>query len=79
MKIGKGYFAKGYGRGKRTAATVYLIDGKAYARDKARYNRVHCDKEGYVNVNMQKLPLSDDYTFIQVWPQDHVLFENNVN
>lgn len=37
LKIGKGYFHSGCGRGFVSAPIIYLINGKAYARDKAEY------------------------------------------
>jgi hypothetical protein len=33
VKIGKGYFQSGYGRGFNKYATIWLINGKAYARE----------------------------------------------
>lgn len=57
--IGEGYSATGYGRGVRKGKKIYLINGKAYARDKQRadssfepcvgelanYVRVNCIRE----------------------------------
>jgi hypothetical protein len=54
-KIGKGYFQAGYGRGLKKTATIYLINGKLYAKDlknwKTDFDQLDGDLIGYVRVN----------------------------
>lgn len=54
-RIGKGYQQKGYGRGFNKNAVIWLIDGKAYARDlrgwKLSMFALTDELEGYVRVN----------------------------
>lgn len=49
-KIGKGYWQSGYGRGFKKTPSVWLINGKAYAKD-AQATPFQTDLEGYVMLN----------------------------
>jgi hypothetical protein len=49
-KIGKGYWQAGYGRGFKKTPAVWLINGKAYAKD-AQATPFQTDLEGYVMLN----------------------------
>lgn len=55
IKIGKGYFQSGYGRGFKKGPTIWLIDGKAYAKDSkgasSMYTPLEGELKGYVTVN----------------------------
>ena len=55
IKIGQGYFQSGYGKGFKKTPTVWLINGKAYAKDKAGADcsstPLTGELEGYVTVN----------------------------
>lgn len=57
-KIGTCYFRTGYGRSKPRKANIYLIDGFAYAKDKANedthFNPLPIHLAGYVRVNFWK-------------------------
>lgn len=61
-KLSVGYETSGYGKRTNKTATVYLINGKAYAKDK-RGSELHyqTDLPGYVMVNLFKYPGSDPY------------------
>lgn len=54
-KIGQGYFQSGYGRGFKKAPIIWLINGKAYAKDTegstTDYTPLTGELEGYVRVN----------------------------
>lgn len=50
IKIGQGYYQAGYGKGFKKAAAVYLIEGKAYARD-TKGLAFQTDLSGYVMLN----------------------------
>lgn len=56
-KIGTGFYQSGYGRGKLNAS-IYLIDGFAYARSryawKTDFQQTTGELEGYVRVNAIK-------------------------
>jgi hypothetical protein len=49
-KIGQGYWQSGYGRGFKKTPIVWLINGKAYAKD-AKATPFQTDLEGYVMLN----------------------------
>lgn len=80
-KIGTQYLRSGYGVQKFTKACIYLINGKAYARDagnKGGYKPLEGELKGYVRVNNDcpKKPI-EEALFIQTddhgWP--HLDFE----
>lgn len=50
IKIGRGYYQNGYGKGFKKAPIVYLINGKAYAKDK-NHPGFQTDLDGYAMVN----------------------------
>jgi len=54
-KIGKGYLQSGYGRGFNKGSTIWLINGKAYAREIRRWRTSEFpltgELEGYIRVN----------------------------
>lgn len=50
IKIGKGYWQRGYGRGFKKNPVIWNINGKAYAKDSANTS-YQTDLEGYVMVN----------------------------
>jgi len=77
VKIGNGYYRKGAGRTKIRPANIYLIKGKAYAIDGAEYHIATCDLPGYVNVNV--LNQDGRISFHQVWPRDHVFYQNGIS
>jgi len=55
-KIGKGYFQAGYGRGFKSSPVIWLINGKAYAKDSANADGLYPlsgELCGYVRVNIE--------------------------
>lgn len=56
IKIGQGYYQKGYGRGFKKNPNIYLIDGYLYARDKVGASQQYTPTTGelieYVRVNI---------------------------
>ena len=58
IKIGQGFFQKGYGRGYNKKANIYLIDGLAYAKSKHNWKtdfyKLQWELEGYVRINISK-------------------------
>jgi len=59
IKIGKGYFQSGYGRGFKKSPIIYLINGKAYAKDKggadSELTPLKDELCGYVAVNIETI------------------------
>lgn len=73
-KIGQGYWQSGYGKGFKKAPIIYLINGKAYARDKYNYD-CSFQKSEFINMVMvNKLVSGDDITFYQVSLNEHINF-----
>lgn len=65
-KIGVGYWQSGYGKGFHKTAIIYLINGKAYAKDKRGAEVTYeTDLTGYVMVNKAK-SLDGGITFSQI-------------
>lgn len=50
VKIGQGYLQSAYGRGVKKTPIIWLINGKAYAKD-SRATPFQTDLDGYVMVN----------------------------
>lgn len=50
-KIGQGYWQSGYGRGFKKTPIVWLINGKAYAKD-SKTTPFQTDLEGYIMLNV---------------------------
>ena len=63
-KIGQGYHQAGYGRGFKKNPIVWLINGKAYAKD-ANGLPNETDLEGYVMVNAIKSLVTGDIIFFE--------------
>lgn len=61
VKVGKGYYRCGYGKGYNKSPNIYLIRGKYYAKHKAAWNTafrpLQGDLVGYVEVK----PISDSF------------------
>lgn len=73
VKVGNGYWQSGYGKGLKKKPTVYLINGRLYAKDKASwhvdYNQLYGELEGYVRIN--KMVLRNETLFYQVSASEH--------
>ena len=73
VKIGRGYYQSGYGRGYKHNVIVWLIEGKAYVKDSNAYP-FETDLPGYVMVNQMKV--NDGNKFYSVGLIiEHILFE----
>lgn len=53
-KIGQGYWQNGYGKGFSKKPIIWLINGKAYAKD-SRNSQYHVSIPGYIMVNAMKM------------------------
>lgn len=76
VKIATGYYRSGYGRTSIRMATIYLINGKAYARDiatsRTEFYPLTGDLEGYIRVNFE------NNIFYQVtYDTDHKTYQND--
>jgi len=73
IKIGKGYFQKGYGKGFNKTATIYLIGDKLYARNikgwRCDFEKLNGELEGYVRVNFLL-----DHFFQVSLPTEHKIY-----
>lgn len=58
-KLGNGYWQDGYGKGFKKSPVIWLINGKAYAKDGQRFP-YETDLSGYVMVNYNK-PTNPEY------------------
>lgn len=69
-KIGTEYYRSGYGRTRPRKANVYLIEGFAYARDKAgcesSFIPLTGELEGYVRVNVYYNRIDGRHSYYQV-------------
>jgi hypothetical protein len=76
-KIGKGYFASGYGRGFQSTINIWLINGYAYARHPKwaaqAFEPLRGELEGYIPVNIIKR------TIFQVEPKEHQPYEKKAS
>ena len=80
IKISKGYYQVGYGRGFKKNPIIYLIDGKLYAKDKKNaeldYEPLTGKFEGYVRIN-EICVISDKLNYYQVGEKEHKKYNNN--
>lgn len=74
QKIGKGYYQKSYGRGFKKNPIIWLINGKAYAKE-SNASPFQTDLEGYVMLNFD-----DTYNcFYQIYLIcDHKQFKETI-
>lgn len=77
VKIGKGYYQSGYGRGWKSAPVVWRINNYLYAKDAKNWDTDHQPLEGelkgYVRVNT--LPPYEG-KFYQCGPREHIPYES---
>ena len=75
VKIGKGYLQTGYGRGFKKNSIIWLINGKAYAKD-SKNSPYQTDIKGYVMVNF--IQGNFQYPFCQVGLiSEHIFYKVN--